>query len=137
MYSKLSTVSRMPFLTSSQRPLLQAVQQLAYCNPFLPERIQFERAVLGAEFHEGEPVWSQRIEDPEGRRLNEVRIEARLVPLSEELRTSLVQGADARVEDLVLYEDAVLYLIYQRYYNSFLAAGVDAKKPEAGRWRFY
>ena len=127
----------MPFLTSSQRPLLQAVQQLAYCNPFLPERIQFERAVLGAEFHEGEPVWSQRVEDPEGRRLNEVGIEARLVPLSEELRARLAERADAREQDLVLYEDAVLYLIYQRYYNSFLSAGADAKKPDPGRWRFY
>jgi len=48
----------MPFLSSAPRALLQAVSELAYCNPFLTERVELERAVLGAELHEGEPVWS-------------------------------------------------------------------------------
>src|SRR5260370_742497 len=48
----------MAFLSASERAFLRAVSQLAYCNPFLPERIECERAALGAEFVEGEPVWS-------------------------------------------------------------------------------
>src|SRR5450759_3007942 len=57
----------MPFLTSAQRTLLQGVSRLGYANPFLPERVELERAVLGGEFIEGEPVWSYRAEHPEPR----------------------------------------------------------------------
>ena len=129
----------MAFLTPSQRPILQAVSHLAHCNPFLPELVQFERAVLGPEFHEGEPVWSQQVEDPEQPRVNVWRIASRLEPLLEELRSRLGAGAEPRDPDLVLYEDAVLYLLYQRYYHSFLEAGFGpaAKKGDASRWRFY
>ncbi len=127
------------FLTASQRPMLQAVSHLAYCNPFLPELVEFERAVLGSEFHEGEAVWSQQVADPEQPRVNVWRIAARLEPLVEQLRSRLGGTADARENDLVLYEDAVLYLLYQRYYRSFFEAGFGpaAQKTDTARWRFY
>src|ERR1700694_5864840 len=98
----------MAFLTASERRLLQAVSRLGYANPFLPERVECERAVLGAEFVEGEPVWSYRAEHPEPR-ANVWRIAARLEPLMEQLRGRLLrglpEGAAAREQDLVLYED--------------------------------
>ncbi len=129
----------MAFLTPSQRLLLEAVSRLGYCNPFLPERVDIERAVLGAEFQEGEPVWSQQVEDPERPRINVWRIVAKLDPLVEQLRVRLGEGADAREQDLVLYEDAVMHLLYQRYYRFFFDAGfgADAKKSDRARWRFY
>ena len=52
----------MTLFTSEERMLLRAVSTLAYCNPFLPERIDAERAILGIDFVEGEPVWSMRVE---------------------------------------------------------------------------
>jgi transcriptional regulator with AAA-type ATPase domain len=133
----------MAFLSGAQRELLRAVSQLAYCNPFLTERVAFERAVLGGEFVEGEPVWSYRVEQP-GPRENVWRILRRLEPVAEQLREGLREGAPAREHDLVLYEDAVLHLLYTRYYRSFYdagfgpdSAGNDPAKPVAGRWRFY
>jgi transcriptional regulator with AAA-type ATPase domain len=105
---------------------LEAVSRLAYANPFLPERVELERAALGAEFVEGEPVWSYRAEQP-GPRENVWRVYRKLEPLLEELRARLP-------EDVVLYEDAVLYLLYTRYYGSFLEG---SEKKGAGRWRFY
>ena len=54
----------MPFLSSREKQFLAAVSQLAYCNPFLPERARFEKAALGQEFVEGEPIWSLTVEDP-------------------------------------------------------------------------
>jgi transcriptional regulator with AAA-type ATPase domain len=105
---------------------LEAVSRLAYANPFLPERVELERAALGAEFVEGEPVWSYRAEHP-GPRENVWRVYRKLEPLLEEMRTRLP-------ENLLLYEDAVLYLLYTRYYGSFFEA---SEKTGAGRWRFY
>src|ERR1035441_2075961 len=123
----------MPFLSASQRSLLRAVAGLGYCNPFLPERVKWERVALGAEFVEGEAVWSYRIDRPQPRE-NVGRILAKLEPVAEQLRARLAQSAGAREPDLVpatrspalqgdqsagarepdlvLYEDAILYLLY-------------------------
>ena len=129
-------MSAIHFLTPSQRALLQGVSRLGYANPFLPERVECERAVLGGEFLEGEPVWSYRAEHPEPR-ANVWRIVEKLQPLVEQLRTRLAGGIEAREQDLGLYEDATLQLIYQRCYGKFYEAGFGAEKENPSRWRFY
>ena len=86
----------MAFLSKSERTFLRAVSQLAYCNPFLPERVECERAALGDDFVEGEPVWSLPVNQPERPRANVWRIFARLEPLAEQLRARL---ATARPDD--------------------------------------
>ena len=68
----------MPFITPQQRAFLSAVSQLAYANPFLPEWVEFERAVLGDAFVAGESVWSQHVRDPEQPRANVGRVVERL-----------------------------------------------------------
>src|SRR5258707_263394 len=127
----------MPFLASNERTFLKAVSQLAYCNPFLPERTEFERAVLGREFVEGEPIWSRPMDDPERPRPNVWRVMERLPPFMEELRARLIRKNEATDADLVLYEDATLHLLYNRTYPKFFEAsfGADAAKP--GRCAFY
>jgi DNA-binding NtrC family response regulator len=124
------------FLSGEQLGLLEAVGQLAYANPFLPERVECERAVLGSEFVEGEPVWSYRAEHPEPRE-NVARIAAKLEPLMEQLRGRLRSGARASEHELGLYEDAVLHVLYHRNYPHFLEAGFGAAQTDPGRWRFY
>jgi len=121
----------MPFLGPSARSFLDAVSRLAYCNPFLPERVECERAALGPAFVEGEAVWSLSVDQPEGTRANITRIVRRLEPLAGELRTKL---ATATARDLALYEDAILYLLYERYAIRILDA--DSARG-ANRWRFY
>src|SRR4051812_43983330 len=121
----------MQFLSKSERAFLASVSRLAYCNPFLPERIACERAALGTEYVEGEPVWSLPVDQPERPRANVWKIVARLEPLAEQLRVRLREGAHAGPEALVLYEDVILHLLYQRYSARFFAAA------GAGRWRFY
>jgi hypothetical protein len=129
----------MALISRGERPFLQAVSQLGYSNPFLPERIEFERAALGGDFMEGEPVWSQQVDDPERPRVNVWRIVERLERVAEQLRARLREGAEARAQDLVLYEDAILLLLYQRYYRNFFEAGFGpaAAKTDSTRWRFY
>src|SRR5580693_6084913 len=109
----------MPFLSTAERSFLQTVSDFAYCDPFLPEHNRLERVALGADFTEGEPVWSQTVDDPDRPRANVWRIFEKVVPLAEKLCARLRSGAPAREADLALYEDAVLHLIYQRYYRQF------------------
>lgn len=129
----------MLFLSPGERSFLTAVSQLAYCNPFLPERSVFEKAALGDEFVEGVPVWSLSVEDPERPRANVWRIAARLELLVEQFRSRLLEGPNARVEELRLYEDAIIHHLYDRYYSRFfdLSFGKDSLAPKAARWGFY
>jgi transcriptional regulator with AAA-type ATPase domain len=125
-------------LSASQRAFLEAVAKLGYCNPFLPDRVEWELEALGLDFVEGGPVWSQRVEDPDRPRDNVVRIVARLEPLAEEMRAGLAESAAASGHDLVLYEDAVLFLLFHRYHLAFFEAGFGAdSRSDPARWRFY
>jgi transcriptional regulator with AAA-type ATPase domain len=126
----------MSFLGSSQRTLLEAISRLGYANPFLPERVELERAVLGDEFVEGEPVWSYREEHPEPR-ANVWRILTKLEQVVEVLSARLRSGVPAREQDLALYEDAALQLLYQRCYPKFYEAGFGGEQNNPARWRFY
>jgi transcriptional regulator with AAA-type ATPase domain len=129
----------MAFLTPQDRAFVAAVSRLAHANPFLPERVELERAVLGDAFVAGEPVWSQQVRDPEQPRANAWAIVERLEARAGELEVRLRDGTEAREADLVLYEDAVLHLLYQRYYRHFFAAafGPSAAQSDPARWRFY
>ena len=125
----------MELLTSEERAFLDSISQLAYSNPFLPERTGLERAALGSAHVEREPIWSFSVTHPDRPRENVWRIAKKLEPLTEELRARFLSGRDAGDGDLVLYEDAAIHLLYQRYYSKFLQAGTS---PSAGgRWSFY
>src|SRR5215472_7671450 len=100
------------FLTAQERNFLEAVSELAACNPFLPDRTRCERAALGIDFVEGEPVWSLPVDDPEKPRANVWRVVERLEPLVAQLRERLRAGARPSSRDLVLYEDGVLHWMY-------------------------
>ncbi len=107
----------MTFLSSRERSFLEAVTGLAYSNPFLPERTRFERGALGADYVESADVWSLAVDDPEQPRVNVWRIAERLEPLAEQLRQRLSEGASRSEHDLALYQDAILQLLYQRFYS--------------------
>jgi hypothetical protein len=119
----------MPLLTGRRRSFLRAVSSLAYCNPFLPERTEWERAALGADFVARELVWSANVADPDTPSPNVERLYARLGPELEEVRARLAGTADAAGEDWAIYEEAVQYLLYERYHRRLCDAGND--------WRFY
>jgi transcriptional regulator with AAA-type ATPase domain len=127
----------MTFLSSKERSFLSAVSQLAYSNPFLPERADCERAALGRDYQEGEPVWSLPVGDPERPRANVWRINERLVPLAEQVRTRLLAASQVREQDLVLYEDAVIHLLYNRYYPKFFETSFGKDAAKTDRWNFY
>src|SRR5258708_36400664 len=119
----------MRFVSPSERAFLISVSQLAYCNPFLPEWVESERSALGCDFVEGEPVRSFSVIEPRQPRANIWRIVDRLEKLSAELRARLQRSAPATELELVLYEDGVVYLLYQRFYKRFYDANFA---PTAG-----
>lgn len=107
----------MALFSPAERRFLNATASLGYSNPFLPERIEWERAALGREYLENEPVWSVSVADPEADLPNILRIYEKLGGLIESLHGRLAAVRDLQPEDLAAYEDSVHSLLYQRYYS--------------------
>ncbi len=55
----------MALMSESERRFLTAVSRLAHCNPFLPERVEYERAALGRDYVAGGLVWSASVTAPD------------------------------------------------------------------------
>jgi transcriptional regulator with AAA-type ATPase domain len=113
----------------AERTFLEGVAHLAYCNHFLPERVEYEKAALGRDFVPGEPVWSASVAAPDLPRRNVIRIHERLEPLLNSLRTRVAAAETLERDEASTYEECVQHLLYLRYYPQFLAAN--------GRWKFY
>src|SRR5580698_5127410 len=113
------TICAMPLLTEPERRFLTAVAGLAYSNPFLPERTEYERAALGRDYVSGSAVWSASVTDPEAVPPNLIRLRARLAPVVEKVRARIAANADAHSDELAIYEDSAQYLVYERYYPDF------------------
>jgi transcriptional regulator with AAA-type ATPase domain len=125
------------FMSAREHSFLEAVSKLAYSNPFLPERVDFERETLGPKFVAGEPMWSMNVADPSSTRANHYKIGALLETMVAELRERLRRGVKASRRELVLYEDAVIHLLYHRNYAHFYSASFGRARSEHYHWRFY
>ena len=86
-------------ISSQDRRFLSSVAQLGYGNPFLPERIAFEKAALGREFVPGGPVWSASVSDPDAEPSNVASIYKKLTRLMEALPARLAAAPDVREEE--------------------------------------
>ena len=96
------------------RRFARAVSDLAFVNPFLPERTEAERRALGQAFDEASANW-QLAPDPYAERPNVARIVHAVELVVRDLRNHLEQGARVNDDDLQLYEDLVLFHLYHRH----------------------
>ncbi len=102
----------MALFNAAERRFAKAVSDLAYTNPFLPERIGREREALGPEFDEKRANWNLHASS-EGRHPNVEAIFQRSDRLIERVRERLTKGEAASDGELTLYEDLVLFVLYQ------------------------
>jgi hypothetical protein len=108
----------------------RAVERLAYGNPFLPERLDDERQALGADFDPAATLWASPAEPAPAP--NVLEIGQRVAALMDALRRRLADGARPRTDELALYEDLVLYGLYERHQTALYALARDSHDA-AGR----
>ena len=70
----------MAILNPEERTFLTSVTRVSYANPFLSERIDYEREALGAEFDESHANWNLLGDDPETHQINTTKIAQRAYP---------------------------------------------------------
>jgi len=119
----------MAAFSKPDRHFLESVAGLGYSNPFLPERIAFEKAALGRDFVPSGSVWSASVTDPDATPPNVNAIYKKLSERIEDLHARLVAAPEVREEEFAIFEESVHYLLYQRYHPAFVAA--------QNHWRFY
>jgi hypothetical protein len=99
--------------TASQHAVAKAFSRLLYCNPFLAERVDCERAILGEEFVELDSAWNV-FHDLGGERPNIFRLRKQAESLATAARQRLIKGDPAGDREMELYEDLVTYVLYYR-----------------------
>ena len=131
----------MPLFQDAERDLLEAFHRLANANPFLPERVDAERAALGADFVRVGATWHVE-SDLNGLNPNVPKLGSLAEERAAGLRDRLAGGARATQHELALYQTFVSYLLYQRYEREWFEGvvrgvqGQPTTRPVAAFRRF-
>ena len=112
--------------SKSDRKFAQAVSKIAFANPFLPERVEFEKEALGKKFDpDTREFWSWTLND-ELDRPNNLLLERMVGELTAKLREKISSADSVSPEDFQLYDDLALYeLYYSTIFNTDGTANED------------
>jgi transcriptional regulator with AAA-type ATPase domain len=120
----------MPVLNDQERKFLECVSKVSYANPFLDERIDYERQALGEEFDESKANWNLLGDDPETQQTNTRKIAERAYVIIAGIQKQLKKGGAVSRKELQLYEDTVLFLLYYYYAQRFKESIVHPQKDQ-------
>jgi transcriptional regulator with AAA-type ATPase domain len=122
----------MNLFTDDERQFAEPLAQLSYCNPFLPQRIELERAALGDEFDESDAVWSKH-DDWERNRSNLATLFSRAERIAQVVHDRLISASAFDDVEVKLYEDMVIYVLYYRYHDELAELIADSSSAEGER----
>lgn len=117
-------------LSDEERDVGRAVLATTRVNPFLPERREWERKVVGVDFVPGAPVWS--LGEEGGDNPNVARIGEVAEDLVERMRRRLERRAPS-VEDRELYAAAVFLVLYNRHSGAIPVQGTCGPAEDLGQ----
>jgi transcriptional regulator with AAA-type ATPase domain len=120
----------MAILNAEDHGFLESVARVSLANPFLAERIDYERRALGPHFDESQANWNLLGDDPETQQINTRKIAERAYSIIAGIRLQLKKGVAAGRKELQLYEDTVLFLLYYYYAQRFKDSIVNPQKDQ-------
>lgn len=114
--------------SSSECISARAIGELSYCNPFRPERIRLEREVLQDAFIWTDDAWHKRV-GTSGLPPNIDLMTERARYLAKLMREWLTEKPSISPGDIEMYENVVLYLVYNIHHSSLQSLIADAASP--------
>ncbi|UCD82598.1 MAG: sigma 54-interacting transcriptional regulator [Desulfobacterales bacterium] len=120
----------MTVLNNEEQKFLECVAKVSYANPFLAERIHYERQALGNDFDESQANWNLLGDDPETQQANTRKIAERAYVIISGIQKQLKKGGAASHIEVQLYEDTVLFLLYYYYAQRFKDSIVNPQKEQ-------
>lgn len=128
----------MPLFSASDSTFVRAVSRLNYANPFLQERIDLEREALGDQFmQEGDSYWSLTRDQSTRRRTNLVKIMERALITARQVREKLLKGQAASDQELLWYDDLVLYVLFYELLDDWGKRAVQSSNREQADQRLW
>ncbi len=115
----------MPLFNPQSRRLAEAIDAIAYCNPFSPDRLEAEKSALGEKFKPAGAAWSKSPFDDESRP-NVAATRNLAESLLGSLRPQLEQGVKPGDSEARLYESVVIYALYYRLHAGLRAYRVHS-----------
>jgi hypothetical protein len=120
----------MALLNSSERRLAEAISSLTFCNPFVPGRMELERAVLDGDYIVSDRSWNFPLTGQD-QRPNETLLRNKVAAFITALRRRMTEkkGPDSR--EWQLYQDSVVHYLYYFLEGDFYRSMADGKtKPD-------
>lgn len=108
-------MSKKQDFSANDHHLSALISQLAYCNPFVPERVAKEREILGAHFQDHGSVWHSH--NPFSSNPNIDRIQNLAATLLPKFRDYLKTERFFSESDYQKYVGLVFYCLYQKFEN--------------------
>ncbi len=126
----------MAFLNRTERRQAEAIAQIGYCNPFLPERLKWERQAIGERFQEGAAVMKLPTTTAEEEDVfrNFLLIAKRAQELADAMRVRVLSGRCMREEDQRLYRETVLFTLYGKYFSLVNLSREQRKSAESRQY---
>ncbi len=126
----------MAFLNRTERRQAEAIAQIGYCNPFLPERLKWERQAIGERFQEGAAVMNLPSTTVEEEKVfsNFLLILERAQELADAMRARVLSGRCTREDDQRLYRETVLFTLYGKYFS---LVNLSPEQRKSGESRQY
>jgi transcriptional regulator with AAA-type ATPase domain len=123
----------MSLFSKTEHTFAQTVSDLSFANPFLHERVEFEKAALGKDFDsETRPFWSWSLSD-EADRPNVITLTRRVAELAKDLRQRIADAIEVTDAEFELYDDIAHYVIY--YSTIADQAGTTSTPPaQTANW---
>ncbi|MFA6959785.1 MAG: sigma 54-interacting transcriptional regulator [Opitutaceae bacterium] len=117
--------------TVSEREFFEGVARINETNPFLPERVEGERAALGGEFVEAGAEWN-KLPPAESEHPNHVRLTERAGKVIEQVRLRWPRDGRVPKADAAVYEELAGFWLYQTYALRFDRVIRDALAGRGG-----
>lgn len=121
----------MSLFTPAERQFATAVGRLTHCNPFLPERIEWERVALGDDFDSNLADWNARPGE-ERDHANLTRLLERSAAILDRARDRIAQRFESLGDDWPLYQNLLLMVMYHRFRSGFDELILQARKQRSG-----
>lgn len=133
-----TSVDRMSLLSPKEFKILENLSKLTYCNPFLPERIEFESKLLGIENRAKSSVWSHSADVNDYWEASE-KISLLIQPMVKKIHGKLVSGVECTQREFELFEDLLVYHLYDELRPAISekleAVGLNAGTDFSNLWR--
>jgi hypothetical protein len=123
--------TRALFLPDDRR-FAEAMRAINACNPFLPERIDAERAALGSRFVERGADWNTRAPTA-GMGPNHATLLARSAEVMARVKAGWPRDGQVTRDEATAYEAIVGYWLYQTYaarFDAFILAAFEGRGGE-------